>query len=121
MNPTDTLKKRYTNAVVKLFSRTREKISSSKVENVVNAPKNPIMRAIRKFSFIKNLSESRTNKKPIRKEPVMLIKNVGKGNFSKMFASGEMFIKYRATDPKAPPIATNKILVNVSVCKIYKI
>ena len=48
------------------------------------------------------------------------IKNVGKGNFSKMFASGEIFIKYLATAPNAPPIAIDKILVNISVCKNYK-
>lgn len=105
---------------MKCFSRTSEKISSSKVENVVNAPKKPIISAIRKFSFTGNLSDSKTNKKPIRKEPVTLIKKVGSGNLSKTFASGETFIKYRATAPSAPPIATDKILVKVSAGKIYK-
>jgi hypothetical protein len=48
----------------------------------------------------------------------MLIKNVGKGNFSKMFAAGEMFIKCRVTAPNAPPIPIDIIFVNVSIFRL---
>ena len=71
----------------------KAQISNSKVENVVNAPKNPTIIAKRKFSFIVNLSVSKIRKKPMRNEPKMLMINVGKGNFSKTFESGEMLSK----------------------------
>lgn len=43
------------------------------------------------------------------------MKNVGKGNFSKSPAIGEMFIRCRATAPSAPPAPINNILVAVSI------
>lgn len=46
----------------------------------------------------------------MRNEPSTLTKNVWKGNFSNKPLSGEMFIKYLATDPNAPPMATEHIL-----------
>lgn len=50
----------------------------------------------------------------MRKEPETLMKNVAKGNDPKRFVSGEAFIKYLATAPHAPPIATAKIFVRFS-------
>lgn len=90
-------------------------ISSSKVEKVVNAPRNPTIIAKRRLSLTVNLSVKRTKKKPIKKEPTTLIKNVGKGNFSNIFCNGEIFIKYLAVAPNAPPTATDKIFVKDSI------
>jgi hypothetical protein len=46
---------------------------------------------------------------------VMLIKNVGKGKFGNIFANADILSKYRKLAPNAPPIATVKIFVKVSI------
>ncbi len=51
------------------------------------------MIAILRLSLTCTLSVSSIKKKPIRKEPVILIRKVGNGNLSKTLAAGEMFIK----------------------------
>ena len=45
----------------------------------------------------------------------MLIRNVGKGNFSNTFSNGERLIRYLATEPIAPPAATASIFETVSI------
>lgn len=73
------------------------------------------MTAILKLSLTSILSVSRINKKPMRNEPVMLIRNVGRGNLSKTEDNGEMFTRYLATAPNDPPTATAKIFVTASI------
>jgi hypothetical protein len=68
----------------------RLKISNSKVENVVYAPKKPTVKNNRRFSLISIFSVAGVSRKPMRKEPVMLMKKVGNGKETKMEAKNEL-------------------------------
>ena len=81
----------------------------------MNAPRNPTINARRKLSPKANFSVNKVSINPIRNEPMTFIKNVGNGNFANKPASGEIFIKYLATAPNAPPIATRRIFAAVSI------
>lgn len=110
-NPTTTLREIYTAPRRKSRSRKSPYISASNVEKVVNDPKIPTITIILKFSLTEILSVRRISRNPIRNEPVKLISNVGKGKCSKTLARGEIFTKYRATAPMAPPAAMKAIFV----------
>lgn len=81
--PVKTLNNRYSNAVTKNRSFNSPYISISNVENVVNAPRKPTIKAKRRLSLTSTLSVSRISKNPIKNEPVTFMRKVGRESAQK--------------------------------------
>src|ERR1700683_1076578 len=112
--PRTTLKTTYSPATERLPVCKLEKISHSKVENVLYAPTKPTgMRNLHTgFSPVRRPRKAR--EKPMITQAVMLITNVPYGNLVPIRPAIVEPTQYLARDPSAPPMAIHKYF-----CKAY--
>ena len=117
--PRTTLPPEYAAACHSCWVRRRVKVSLQNVEKVVKPPQNPTVRKSFQLSDMPVPRSTMPQKTPISKQPKRFTAIVPIGKTARKVPCKSFGRSHRETDPKAPPMAIQKIDCNISSAKIH--